>query len=74
MRLILVIIAGPLFIISSMGYVYVKIRLKPGEDLDDFYYELEHQHSGYARYSKYSRITFTGVIISMLLLFIAMVM
>jgi hypothetical protein len=75
MDTILYIIAGPLFVISLAAHIYVKLRLRPKEDsdLDDYYYEFEDQHPGYARYTKWSKITFTAVIISMLLLLIALV-
>ncbi len=75
MDTILYIIAGPLFVISLAAYIYVKLRLHPKEDsdLDDYYYEFEDQHPGYAKYTKWSKITFTAVIISMLLLLIALV-
>lgn len=73
MDTVLYIIAGPLFLVSLAGYVIVKIRLRPGEDsdLDQYYYEFEEQHPGYARYLRWSRITFTGAVIAALLLFIA---
>jgi hypothetical protein len=71
METIILIIAGPLFLTAVAGHIYVKIRLRPGDDLDDYYHEFEDQHPGYARYSKWSRITLTTAIISMLLLFIA---
>jgi hypothetical protein len=53
----------------------VKIRLNPKDDseLDDYYYELEEQHPGYAKYLKWSQITFISTVVSVLLLFIAMV-
>jgi len=73
MDTILYIIAGPLFLIAVAGHIYVKIHLRPGDDLDDYYYEFEDQHPGYARYSKWSRITLAAAVISMLLLFIALV-
>lgn len=75
MDTILYIIAGPLFVISLAAHIYVKLRLHPkeGSDLDDYYYEFEDQHPGYAKYTKWSKITFTSVIISMLLLLIALV-
>jgi hypothetical protein len=75
MDTILYIIAGPLFVISLAAHIYVKLRLHPKEDsdLDDYYYEFEDQHPGYARYTKWSKITFTAVIISMLLLLITLV-
>lgn len=73
MDTILYIIACPLFLASLAAHVYVRIRLRPkdGSDLDDYYYEFEGWHPGYARYTKWSRITFTAAVISVLLLFIA---
>ncbi len=73
MDTILYIIAGPLFLISFAGYLYVKLTLKPKEDsdLDDYYYEFEDQHPALAKYTKWSKITFTAVVVSVLLLFIA---
>jgi len=75
MDTILWIIAGPLFVISLIAHIYVKLRLRPkeGSDLDDYYYEFEDQHPGFAKYTKWSNITFTAAVISMLLLFIAAV-
>jgi hypothetical protein len=76
MRTVLYIIAGPLFLISAAGYVYVRIYLRPKDDsdLDDYYYEFEEQHPAYARYIKWSRITFIGSVIAVLTLFIAAVL
>jgi len=73
---VLYIIAGPLFLISAASYVYVRIYLRPKDDsdLDDYYYEFEEQHPVYARYIKWSRITFIGAVIAVLLLFIAAVL
>jgi len=75
MDIILYIIAGPLFLISLAGHLYVRIRLrpKPGSDLDDYYYEFEDRHPAYARYLKWSRITFTALTVSALLIFLAAV-
>ncbi len=75
MDTILYIIAGPLFLISLAGYIYVKVRLQPKDDsdLDDYYYEFEDQHPAFARYTKWSRITFTAAAIAALLLFLALV-
>ena len=75
MDTILYILAGPLFLISIAGYIYVKLRLNPKEDsdLDDYYYEFEDQHPAFARYTKWSRITFTAAVIAALLLFLALV-
>jgi hypothetical protein len=64
-----------LFLISIAGHFYVKLRLRPDDsELDDYYHEFEDQQPGYARYEKWSRITFVGVVVSMLLLFVAMMM
>lgn len=75
MNTILYIIAGPLFVISITGYILVKVRLRPKDDsdLDDYYYEFEHEHPAYAKYMKWSRITFAAACLAALLLFIAAV-
>ena len=75
MDTILYIVGGSLFVISLAGYLYVKLRLKPKEDsdLDDYYYEFEDQHPGYAKYIKWSKITFNAAVIAVLLLFLALV-
>ncbi|MFC1794497.1 hypothetical protein ACFL3Q_13015 [Planctomycetota bacterium] len=76
MNTILYIIACPLFLISMAAHFYVKLRLRPKEDpdsQDDYYYEFEDQQPDVARYIKWSRITFTAAVISVLLLFIAIV-
>lgn len=66
-------IAGPMFLVSIAGYIYVRVKLSPKEDsgLDDYYHEFEDQHPGLARYTKWSNITLTAAIISALLLFVA---
>lgn len=76
MTLLLYIIAGPLFLISLAGYIYVQVRLKPKDDsdLDDYYWEFEDQHPVYARYLRWSRITLTLTTIAALLLFLAAVL
>jgi hypothetical protein len=68
--------AGPLFVISLAAHIYVKLRLRPkgDSDLDDYYYEFEDRHPGYARYLRWSRITFIAAVIAMLLLFVAAVL
>ena len=75
MDTILYIIAGPLFLISIAGYFIVRFRLRPKEDsdLDDYYWEFENQHPGLAKYTKWSKITFTAAVIAALLLFLAAV-
>ena len=72
---ILYIIAGPLFLVSVGAHLYVKIRLRPRDtsDLNEYYYEFEERHPTYARYTRWSRITFTTAAIAALLLFLAAV-
>jgi hypothetical protein len=66
-------IAGPLFLISLIAHLYVKLRLRPkhGPDFDDYYHEFEDRHPAFARYTKWSRITFIAAAIAALLLFVA---
>ena len=73
MDTILFITAGPLFLISLAAHLYVRLRLRPKDnsDFDDYYHEFEDQHPDFAKYTKWSKITFTAVVISVLLLFIA---
>ena len=75
MDIILYIISGPLLLISLAAHFYVKIYLRPKSktDLEDYYYEFEDQNPAYAKYTKWSRITFAAITITTLLLFIALV-
>ena len=75
MNVILYIIAGPLFLVSFIGYLYVQVRLRReyDEDLDDYYFEFEDQHPGLVKFNKWSRITLAAAVISALMLFMAMV-
>jgi hypothetical protein len=75
MLIILYLVAGPVFLISIIAHIYVKIRLRPSRDsdFDDYYHEFEDQHPGYARYEKWSKITFIAAVASALVLFLALV-
>ena len=75
MDAVLYIIAGPLFLISIAAHLYVKVRLRPKEDLglEDYYHEFEEQQPDFAKYVKWSRITFIAAVAGALLLFIAAV-
>lgn len=75
MDIILWIIAGPLFLISITAHLYVKRYLRPKDDsdLDDYYYEFEDQHPDFAKYTKWSQITFAAAVIAALLLLAAAV-
>jgi hypothetical protein len=71
----IILFAGSLFIASAVAHIYVKVRLRPRDDsdLDNYYHEFEDQHPGLARYNAWCRVTLTGVIIAMLLMFLAIV-
>ena len=73
MDTIVYIIAGPLFLISIAGHIYVRLHLRPkyDADLDDYYYEFEDRHPALARYNKWSKLTFITTTIAALLLFMA---
>ncbi len=65
-------IAGPLFLISLAAHLVVKIAMRPRDPgFDDYHYEFQDHHPQYARYSKWSHITFTVAVIAALLLFLA---
>ncbi|MCD6174668.1 MAG: hypothetical protein J7K65_02730 [Planctomycetes bacterium] len=73
-KLILILVAGTCFCVSSAGYLFVKIALRPkqGGDWEEEYWEFEEQDPPLAKYNLWCKITFSAVIISMLLLFVAL--
>lgn len=73
MSILLYIIGGLGFMVSITAHLYVKLRLRPGDesDIDDYYHEFEHTNPDLAGYEKWSRITFSAVVISVLLVFVA---
>ena len=75
MNMFFCILGGLLFLVALIAHLYVKVSLrpKPGSDFDDYYHEFEDQHPGFARYTKWSKITFTAAVIGALLLFLAVV-
>jgi hypothetical protein len=71
-RVFILLLAGPLFLISIGAYVYIQLRLKPDSDeLEDYFWEVEDRHPGLARYNKWSRITLAAAALAALLLFAA---
>lgn len=71
-RVLLLLLAGPLFLISIGAYVYVQLRLKPDSDeLEEYFWEVEDRHPALARYNKWSRATLTAAALAALLLFAA---
>jgi hypothetical protein len=75
-KLIILLVSGPMFLLSIGAHIFVKIKLNPGADtdLDEYHFEFEDHHPGYQRYSKWSRITFTAAAISALGLFVGIVL
>ena len=71
-NVILMLIAGPMFLISLGAHFYVKIAMRPkGEEIDEYHFEFEDHHPELARYDKWSRITFAGAVVGALLLFVS---
>jgi len=73
---LLYIIGGVLFVASMIAHIYVRLYLRPKDDaaMDDCYYEFEDLHPGYARYTRWLRITTGGAALGILLLFLMLVL
>ena len=73
---VIYLIACPMFFISFVGHLFVKMKLRPGKgsELDDYYYEFEDQHPDMIRYEKWSKITLVSTTIFVLMIFIAVVL
>jgi len=74
--LVIFMTAAPMLVISILAHIWVKLRMRPGadSDLDEYHYEFEDHHPGYARYEKWSRITFASAVVSALLMFLTLIM
>ncbi|MCK5000217.1 MAG: hypothetical protein KAS23_11800 [Anaerohalosphaera sp.] len=72
-KITILIIAGPLFLIAAAAHIVVKIKMRPkaDSDLDDCCCEFEHLNHDVARYEKFSRITYITAIIAIILLFLS---
>ncbi|MCD4830604.1 MAG: hypothetical protein K8R02_02205 [Anaerohalosphaeraceae bacterium] len=75
MKILFLLVGGPLFMIAVAAHIYVKIKLRPKDDsdLDDCYWEFEESHPQLAKYNKWSQATFVAAIIGALLLFLSLV-
>jgi len=73
LKLIVILSACPIFLLAIIAHIIVKIKLRPKDDsnFDEYHYGFEDHPPGFAKYSKWSQITFTIAVISALLLFIA---
>ena len=75
LKLIMVVSGGVLFLLSAAGYLFVRIKLRPREkDLEEVYYEFEDQMPQVKRYESWQRLTFAGVVVSMLLVFLGVIL
>ena len=71
-KTILILVAGLAFLLGFAGYLFVRLKLRPGrKEWEETYYEFENQHPAFQRYEFWSRITLALIILSMLLLFLA---
>ena len=72
----LYIIGGVLFVASAVAHICVRLYLRPKDDsgLDDVYYEFKDLNPGYARYTRWLRITTGGAALGILLLFLMLVL
>lgn len=73
MRIGLLLIGAPLFVIALSAYVYIRLVLRVEDDLDGVYYEFEEQHEGYALFLKWEKRCLTLASLAALLLFLALV-
>jgi len=73
MRIGLLLIGAPLFLVALSGYIYVRLFLQVKDDLADVYYEFEEQHKGYARYLRWEKRCLRAACLAALLLFLALV-
>jgi hypothetical protein len=72
MKPLIAIFAVLLLIVSTAANLLIRITLKPkyDEDLDDYYHEFEDAHPGLAKYHKWSKITFSGIALAILMIFL----
>ncbi|OQA00361.1 MAG: hypothetical protein BWY69_01742 [Planctomycetes bacterium ADurb.Bin401] len=75
MKLIILFAGSLVFVVSASAYIFVKIKLKPKQssEIEDVYWEFEESNPELAQYNKWSRITFAGVVVGMIMLFLSVV-
>lgn len=71
LKVIIIIIAGPLFLLSLAAHIYVKLAMRPKDDIDEYHFEFEDHHPDFAAFDKWSRITFVAAAIAALMLFLS---
>ena len=71
LKILLILLGGPAFLIGTVGYLTVRLKLRPGDkEMEETYYEFEDQHPAFHRYETWSRITLGLIILSMLCMFL----
>lgn len=70
----IVLFSAPLFLVSVLAHIFVKIKMRPDSDLDEYYHEFEDQHPQLAKYQKWSQITMAGAVIGALGLLLGLVL
>jgi len=73
MRIGLLFIGAPLFVVAMGTYIYVRLFLHIKGDLEDVYHEFEEQDKEYARYLRWEKACLTAACLAALLLFLALV-
>ncbi|MEN8128004.1 MAG: hypothetical protein ABFR90_09405 [Planctomycetota bacterium] len=71
-KIILILIAGSCFCVSSAAYIFVKFALRPkdGQAWEQEHWDFEDEYPAIKRYHFWCRFLFSTVVVSMLLLFI----
>lgn len=73
MRIWLIILGGGLVVLAGLAHLFVRIRMRPPEDLD-VYHEFEEQDPVYARYLRWRQWTLGAACLGTMLLFLAVVL
>ena len=72
---IILLISGCLGFIASVAYyLYVKVKLRPRDELDDYYYEFEENCPALRDYEQKLSLAITTAAVSMLAIFLAAVL
>lgn len=71
MKLVFLLIGGPLFLIATVFHIWVRMALNRNDpELEEVYHEFEEQHVSYQRYLKWYHISLWVASLSLLLLFL----
>jgi hypothetical protein len=73
MQVVLILCGGLCVVLGGAAHLYVRLRMRPPEDLDGYDSEFEDQHPDYARYTRWLQWTLGVSAVGVLLLFLAMV-